>query len=257
MQLEKRFKPTHTKANARYRGVTEHSQYTNFVLESAHDLLLLSHLTTGNEHKGRLGHEEEIKQNFQAVMTGDGEVQKANLFTAATLQKINREKSVPIPSMGAWELVNGCVRTATSGGHKLNSAGLQNPVGALSRLFVETGDRLYIRMKVRSATGAENMSFGSSNIRRGPSETGDLKQVNLAAGADFVTVDHIIGAGYTESITLNVNLHTDPDFLKVTEIEVKDVEVFYLQETPVQASSYHDRIKPVMDELEETINSIK
>lgn len=47
MRITKTFKPSFHKANARYRGVTEHSQYTNFVLESAHDLLLLSGIATG------------------------------------------------------------------------------------------------------------------------------------------------------------------------------------------------------------------
>lgn len=59
MKIEKKYKPSFHKANARYRGVTELSQYTNFVLESAHDLLLLGNITEGNEATHKDGHKKK------------------------------------------------------------------------------------------------------------------------------------------------------------------------------------------------------
>lgn len=257
MQLEKRFKPTHHKANARYRGVTEHAQYTNFVQETAHDLLLLSHLKTGNEKTDRLGHEKEIEQNFRAVMTGDGDVAKTRLFKVAKLQKLDRSRTVDMAPLPNWELVNNTTKVTEGNGLRLSDSGLKTPAGALTRLYVEAGDRLYLRMKVRSETGAPNFSFGSSNMRMGPGEYGNLKEVPLAAGEEYVVVDHILEVRHNESITLNLNLFTSPDFLTATKVQVRDLECYYLNEQGVQAAGYHDVVKPRIDAIEETINSIK
>lgn len=45
--------------------------------------------------------------------------------------------------------------------------------------------------------------------------------------------------------------------VKVTNIEVKDLEIYYFNETPIQVSSFDTVIKPNVDELEEKINSIR
>ncbi|MEC3316203.1 hypothetical protein P9141_25935, partial [Bacillus thuringiensis] len=112
MKIEKKYKPSFHKANARYRGVTELSQYTNFVLESAHDLLLLGHITEGNEATNKDGHKKEMYNNFVSIMTGDREVGKSNVFTASTLQKIDYSRTVPVPELDSWSPLNGCTKTA-------------------------------------------------------------------------------------------------------------------------------------------------
>lgn len=96
MIIEKKYKPSFHKANALYRGVTEHSQYTNFVLESAHDLLKIGHITTGNEVTDIKGHESEMYDNFVSIMTGDSELGKSNLFTASSLQKVDQEIDITV-----------------------------------------------------------------------------------------------------------------------------------------------------------------
>lgn len=257
MRIQKGYKPTHHRANARYRGVTEHAQYTNFVLESAHDLLLLSQIKTGEEKVAKAGHEKEIHQNFISVMNGDGDVGKTNLFTASTMQKIDRNRTVQVPALGSWDLLNGCVRTVSGAGFKLASNGLKDPVGAYSRLYVEPGDRVYLRMKVRSTSGAADFTFGSNNMRIAPGVTGNTKKISLPANGEFVYVDHTLQFGYPETVNLNINVHQKPSVLKAADIEVRDLEVFYIEETPISVASYHTVIKPALDEIEEKINSIR
>lgn len=257
MKIEKKFKPSFHKANARYRGVTELSQYTNFVLESAHDLLLLGHITEGNEATNKAGHKKEMYNNFVSIMTGDQEVGKSNLFTASTLQKIDYSRTVPVPGLNSWSPVNGCTKTTVGDAIKLSSNGLLDPVGMYSTLYVEPGEKLYIRMKVRSTAGASDFSFGSNNMRMGPDNNGDTKKVPLAASNEFITVDYVLRFQYAESISININVHEDPNALRATNIEVKDLEIYYFDEAPIQVSSFHTVIKPSIDELEEKINSIR
>lgn len=257
MIIEKKHKPSFHKANARYRGVTEHSQYTNFVLESAHDLLKLAHITTGNSATSIDGHEKELHKNFVSIMTGDEEVGRSNLFTASTLQKIDRTRIVQIPELMNWSPLNGCTMTQSGRISSMSSNGLKDPVGMYSNLYVEPGEKLYIRLKVRSNTGAVDFSFGSVNMRVGPDTNGDTKKVAIEKNQDFITVDYMLRFQYAESVSININVHEQPDMLQPTEIEVKDLEIYYLEESPIQVTSFDEVIKPGLDQLEEDINSIR
>lgn len=257
MIIQKQYKPSFHKANARYRGVTELSQYTNFVLESAHDLFLLSNLTTGNEVINMKGHKEELHDNFVSIMTGDEQVAKSNIFTASTLQKIDYTKPVIVPSLDNWSPLNGCSMTKVDDTYQLTSSGLQDPVGLYSTLYVEPGDKIYIRLKVRSREGAADFSFGSNNIRISPSENGNTRKVALEASDDFILLDYVLRCQYAESISLNINVHQDPDILKAAAIEVKDLEIHYFEESPINVSNFYTEIKPTVDEIEETLNSIR
>ncbi|MFE4029126.1 hypothetical protein ACFX4N_23515 [Priestia sp. YIM B13551] len=257
MIIEKKYKPSFHKANARYRGVTELSQYTNFVLESAHDLLLLGQVTTGSEFIDKKGHEKELYDNFVSIMTGDEEVGKSNLFTASTLQKIDHTRTVPVPKLTSWSAMNGCTMTTAGDAQKLTSNGLKDPVGMYTTLYVEPGDKIYIRLKARSTAGATDFTFGSNNMRMGPDTNGDTRKVPLQASTNFITLDYVLRFQYAEAVSLNINVHQNPNTLKATSVEIKDLEIYYFQEASTQVSSFHSVIKPAVDELEEKINSIR
>lgn len=257
MRIEKKHKPSFHKANARYRGVTELSQYTNFVLESAHDLLLLGHVTTGNEATNTKGHEKEIRNNFVSIMSGDEGVAKANLFTASTLRKINRERTITVPSIPSWSKVNNCTITTTSDGYKLSSNGLLDPVGISTSLYVEPGDKIYIRLKAKSTSGAPDFSFGSNNKRQSPNLSGDTRKVSIGANQGFVTLDYVLRCNYAQTISLNINVHQKPGVLAAKDVTIKDVEIYYLDEKSIGVSSFDQGIKPAVNEVEERINSIR
>lgn len=256
MRLEKKYKPSFHKANSRYRGVTEHSHYTNFVLESAHDLLLLSHITTGNQTTLVKGHEEEMYGNFVSIMTGDGEIGRANLFTSSMLQKIDRSRTVPVPGLQSWSALNGCTQTQSGTTFTLSSQGLLDPVGMYATLYVEPGDKIHMRLRVKSTGGAPDFSFGSNNMRVN-GNIGDTKKVKILANEEFQIVDHVIRAQYAQFIQLNINVHQAPNTLSATSIQVKDLEVCYFHEASVQTASFDTVIKPAVNELEEKINSIR
>ncbi|WP_433957848.1 hypothetical protein [Cytobacillus horneckiae] len=190
-------------------------------------------------------------------MTGDEEVGKSNLFTASTLQKIDRTRIVELPGLENWSPLNGCTMTHSGRIYRLSSNGLKDPVGIFSNLYVEPGDKLYIRLKVRSNNGAVDFSFGSVNMRVGPDTNGDTRKVIVEKNQDFVTVDYILRFQYAESVSVNINVHEQPDILQPTEVEVKDLEIYYLEESPIQVASFDEVIKPGLDQLEEDINSIR
>lgn len=257
MRLEKRYKPSFHKANAPYRGVTSLNQYSNFVLESAHDILQLSHILTGNEKKGVTGHQKDVEKNFMSIMTGDEEVGRTNLFTSSTLRKIDKERALYTPPVLSWSKLNGCVVTDTGDGYELSSEGLLDPVGIYKNIYVQPGDFIYMRLKAKSVSGAESFSFGSNNKREGANKVGDTKQVTLVAGEGFKVFDYIIACKYAQTISLSINVHEKPNTLTPTKVIVKDVEVFYMQEKPVRISSFEKDIKPAINTIEERINSMR
>lgn len=255
MIIEKKHKPTFHKANARYRGVTELGQYSNFVLESAHDIVRLNHLILGNEKKGISGQLNEIKDNFQAIIGGDREVGNANLFTAATLNKIS--EVVDVPPIESWNSLNECIVAKTENGVKLESKGLMGTVGIYTPLYVQPGQQIYIRLKVKSTTGAPTFTIGSSNIRTGPSTTGITKTIPISANSDLLLIDHIISCKYAETIHLNINIHQKPQILKKEDVEIEEFEIYYLDSREISVKSHYAEIKPTLDSIYEQLYSIQ
>lgn len=229
----------------------------NFTLESVHDLLLLSHITTGNESTDMKGHEQEAYENFVALMNGDQQVGKSNIFTASTLQKIDYSRSVDVPDITHWQKQNECQVSQNGDVFTLTSRGLKDPVGIYTTLYVEPGDKLYIRLKANSVNGAADFSFGSNNMRLGPNENGSTSKIALEAGEDYVTLDHVLSFQYAEAVHLNINVHEDPETLMSTTVQIKDVEIYYFYEKDMQVSSMNGEIKPLLDDLEEQLNSIR
>lgn len=257
MKLEKKYKPTFHKANARYRGVTELGQYSNFVLESAHDLVHLHHILNGHTGKGIKGQTQEIGDNFKAIMGGEEEVGNSTLFTAATLNTLDKERKVEIPSLENWQPLNQCIIQPTKKGVILESKGLKDPVGIYTPLYVESGQQLYMRLKVKSATGAPSFSFGSNNKRTGPSLEGDVKPVFISRNQDYLLVDHILTCKYTETIHLNINVHQFPEVLNPESIEIEDFEIYYLNSSDVHVMSMHEELKPTVNRMYEQLYSIQ
>lgn len=256
MFIEKKHKPTFHKANARYRGVTELGQYSNFILESAHDIVHLNHLISGNNKKGITGQLNEIENNFRAITSGDREVASSNIFTASTLNKIG--DSIDIPALENWSPLNKCAIVKTDTSVILESKGLVDPVGIYTSLYVQPGQLIYIRLKVKSTTGAPTFTIGSSNIRTGPSEnTGILKTFPVSKGNDYSLIDFVLPCKYSETINLTINIHQVPEELKAENVEIKDFEIYYLESKDISVKSYREEIKPMLNAMNKQLQSIK
>lgn len=255
MIIEKKHKPTFHKANARYRGVTELGQYSNFVLESAHDIVRLNQLISGHEGKGINGQLNDIEDNFRAITSGDREVSSTNLFTATTLNKIN--EAVDVPPLEDWSSLNECIVTKTEKGVKLKSKGLSGTVGIYTPLYVQPGQQIYMRLKAKSATGAPTFTIGSSNMRIGPSSTGVTKTVSISQNSDFLLMDYTISCKYAETIQLTINVHQSPEVLREEEVEIEDFKIYYLDSKEIRVKSYYEEIKPTLNSMYEQLYSIQ
>lgn len=255
MRHKKQFKPTFHKANARYRGVTDKSQYSNFVLETTRDLLHLYQITTGSEELK--GHQQEIGGNFLSVMTGDGDVGRSNLFTASILRKINKERVLDVPELSSWLPLNNCTIESNGDSFLLTSPALETDVGMYTTLYVEPGDNIYIRLKVKSSTGAPFFSFGSNNARTGPETVGNTRNVSIQKDGEYVLLDYIVHFRYAEAVSLNINVHENPDSLTPSSIEVKDIDMYYIDESNINLSPYHSVIKPELNRVTDEIKRLK
>lgn len=255
MIIQQKHRPTFHKANARYRGVTELGQYSNFVLESAHDILRLNHLIYGNKNKEVNGQLNDIEDNFRAIVSGDREVSKVNLFTAATLNKI--DEPITVPDLENWNQLNECIVKKTDDGVILESKGLVGTVGIYTPIYVQSGQKIYIRLKVKSKSGAPTFTIGSANIRTGPSSTGATKTTPVPQNDEYLLIDYIIPCKYTETIHLNINIHHLPQFLKQEEVEIKDFEIYYLDSKEISLKSYEEDIKPTLNAMNTQLKSIQ
>ena len=254
MKIEKRLKPSGTKSNSRYRGVTDLMQFSNFVLESAHDMNLLAHELTGNEPTGKLGHEKEIEDNYISLFNGGVNPASYSSFTASTICKVNRSRAVKVPALDTWEKVNGCTVTKSGTTYKLSSPGTLDPCGVRTGIFVFPGDIIYFRLKVSSTTNLDAFTFGSENINRG---AGDLKKVNIIANSDGLYVDYRLYCTSQETIFLNVYVHKQPSTLKAQSVSVQLIECFYAEEVPVNVTPLNGELKNGLNEMRESINFLK
>ena len=255
MIIEKGWKPSGTKANARYRGVTDLSQYSNFVLETAHDLNLLSHLLTGNEKTNVIGHEKAIDDNHLALFNG-GNPAYYNSFTASTICKVNRDRKVTTPTLDKWESVGGCVVSKVGTGYRLSSNGTLDPCGVRTGIFVMPGDIIFLRLKVNTAISGtvDGFTFGSENVNNG---TGSLKKLSFTKTNDGFFVDYRLYCTSQETIFLNLYVHKQPTTLKAQSVDILSMECFYAEETKVGVKPLNGEMKQDLNESREVINFLK
>jgi len=256
MKLEKQWKPSGAIANARYRGVTDLAQYSNFILETVHDMNLLSHLLTGNEKTNTLGHEKEIEDNYISLFNGDVSPASYNSFTASNICKVDRNRPVALPALDQWEKINGCTVSKSGTAYTLTSNGQLDPCGIRTGLFVMPGDVIYIRLKIKTTTsgGVKGFAFGSQNLNNG---AGSLKKMDVSVTNDGFFVDYRLYCMSQETVFLNLYVHNQPSVLKAQSIEIQSMECFYANEVPVGVTPLNGELKRDLNEMRETINFLK
>ena len=255
MIIKPNLKPTLTRTNSRFRGPTELGKYTNFILESVHDLKLLGSVMDRNEFVyGHRGQTDYIKDNFVAYVGGNAPI-TANINTASTLYTPGEDVFQAINLMDStWTTNNGCSKTKTTNGVKLSTTGLLDPSGIATTKYVEEGDIIYIRMGVKFISG-DNTAFtiGSRNINRGE---GDLKRFKIPQNGSTIYVDKRLYCKHREPITINIDVHNVPDVLKATAVEVFDIEIKYMSENSLTVEPINTNVKSKINNLEDNIRNI-
>lgn len=254
MYFEKKYKPSGTRANARYRGVTEIMQYHNFIMESVHDLNLLSHITTGNEKTQVIGHERAIEDNTLALFNGTREPAMYDTFTASKLCRTIKDDPITLPALENWEKVQGATVTKTATGYTIASDGKLDPKGIRTPLFVMPGDIIYIRLKIKAPFDILGFAFGSENLNQGE---GALKKMDVKKTNDGFFVDYRLYCKHQETIFLNLYVHHQPSELRAQSIEIQSFECMYFRELDVRPVPLNGELKTSLNQTRETINFLK
>lgn len=254
-RTEKEWKTSGTKANSRYRGVTDLNQYSNMVLEAAHDMTLLSHILTGNEQTNTPGHEKAIVDNYNSLFNGGVNPVLYDSFTASKLMKVNKKKKINVPSdLTTWESVGGCVTTKTTGGYQLASPGTFSNAGVRTPVYVRPGEILSIRLRAKTAKALTDFSIGSENIN----VSGSLKKSSVATSTYGYFMDYRLYCTNYETIFLNLYVHHTPQAaLTASSVELLDVELFYAEELPVSITPLNGSLKTDLNQIRETLNFLK
>jgi hypothetical protein len=256
MIIKNNLRPTAIRTNSRFRGPTELGKYTNFVLETVHDLKLLGSVMDRNDFvEGHRGHTDFIRDNFAAYVSGDAPI-TSSISTASTLyhpigdvfeEEVNLMDS-------SWATYGECMKMQTPDGVVLESTGLLDPVGVAAQKYVEEGDIIYIRMGVRLLYG-DNASFtlGSHDINQ---NEGDITKYEIPQNGSIIYVDKRLYCKHREPISINIDVHNLPETLEPTSIEVRDVEIKYLSENNVTVEPVDIVVKSRINNLESKIRNI-
>lgn len=246
---------TVNRTNSRFRGPTELEKYSNFVLETVHDLKLLGSVMDRNEFiDGHRGHKVIIKDNFESYV-GGGVPLEANISTASTIcvGKGNVFENIDLLSTD-WTTFGGCSKSAGDNGTILSTTGLLDPSGIAAQKYVEEGDIIFIRMGVKLLSGDGNsFSIGSRNINQG---SGDVKKFKIPANGSTIYVDKRLHCLHREPITISIDVHNTPEQLVATSVEVFDIEIKYLSENNLTVQPINTIIKSKINNLEDKINNI-
>ena len=253
MRLEKRWKPSGMISNSRYRGVTELMQYSNFILETVHDLNLLSHIITGNEKTNTIGHERAIENNHLSLFNGGVDPAYYNTFTSSSICKIDRNRPIEVPALDKWEAINGATCVATGNGFTLEEPGLKSPGYIRTPIFVMPGDVIFMRFKVKSSMQINDFGFGSENING----LGVVKKIAFAPTTDGFFVDYRLYCKSQQTIYINLYTNYEPTVLKKQSITIEDFKLFYGQEIPVGVVPLNGNLKRDLNETREVINFLK
>jgi hypothetical protein len=255
MIIKKNLRPTSIRTNSRYRGQTELSKYTNYVLETVHDLKLLGSVLDRNEYlPGHRGHTDFIQDNVVAYVSGNAEITSTVDDATTLLHPLENVFDNLDVMSNTWSTYGGCTRKQTATGVELTTTGLLDPSGIATQKYVEEGDIIYIRMGVRLLSGpGTDFTLGSHDINQGE---GDLKKYKIPQNGSIIYVDKRLYCKHREPISINFDVHYAPDTLNATSVEISDVEIRYISENSLTTAPTNGVIKPRINSLEDKIQNM-
>jgi hypothetical protein len=255
MIIKNNLRPTAIKTNSRFRGPTELGKYTNFVLETVHDLKLLGSVMDRNEFvEGHRGHTDFINDNFAAYISGEASI-TSNVSTASTLVHPKEEIMEDINLLTSeWAEYGECMRGQGERGYTLESPGTLDPSGVGTQEYVEEGDIVYIRMGVRLLSGnGDAFSLGSHDINQ---SEGDMTKYEIPQNGSIIYVDKRLYCKHREPISINIDVHNLPEELGPVNIEVFDIEIRHLSENKLTVEPIDTVVKSRVNNLESKIRNI-
>lgn len=255
MIIKNNLRPTAIRTNSRFRGPTELEKYTNFVLETVHDLKLLGSVMDRNDFvQGHKGQTDFINDNFTALVTG-GTTITSNVDTASTIYHPIGDVFEEINLVdNNWSEYGECQRFETQNGIQLHTNGLLDPSGIATQKYVEEGDILYIRVGVKYVSGDhDSFSLGSHDIGQGE---GDITKYKLPQNGTIIYLDKRLYCKHREPISINIDVNNLPDFLEPTTVEITSIEIKYLREDKVKVQPVDTVVKSKINNLDSKLRNI-
>lgn len=256
MYIKYERRPSLIRTNSRYRGPTERDKYTNFILETVHDLKLLGAIMDRNEYvPGHRGHTDFIQDNFAAYFSGEGKPITANISSASRLLHVKDNVFDELDLMSPqWATYGSCIRASTANGVSLESPGLSDPSGIKTQIEVQEGDIIYLRMGVKLLSGdGSAFTIGSHNINQGEI---DIKKIEIPSKGTTIFVDKWLYCKHREVIEINIDVHYLPTTLNPAKVEVFDVEIRYMTDHPLTIQPINTEIKSRVNTLEDRIKNM-
>lgn len=259
MIIKNHLRPTTIRTNSRFRGPTELGKYTNFILESVHDMKLLGSVMDRNEFiEGHKGQTDYIQDNFVSYVNG-GRPITSNIQTASTLYSPGKDVFDEVDLMSTdWTASTGCTKSTGEEGVVLTAQGVYDPEGIARQLYVEEGDIIYIRVGVRVLSGeTTTFTLGSHDMNQGE---GDIKKFEIPKNGSTIYVDKRLYCKHREPISINIDVHNVPDILEDVTVEVVAIQICYLSENQVTVQPVNtimkSKVNTLQDQIKNMINNV-
>lgn len=250
--LQYKLRPNSIRTNAPYRGPTDMIQYTNFLFESLHDINLLGKILDRDEDQKIKGQSDFIRENFAAYFSGEDSEIRSNTQTATKMFEQKQTIRDGVLDNENWMSYGGCTVAKSSEGYILTSDGSQEKSGILSRLEVQEGQVLSIRMKAKVVNGeANHFRIGSLtvNSNEGATKTFSLSKEEKWVGLYFECREK-------ESISINIEVIGDAEIVKAGQVEIKDFSISLLDTNDYYLEPTNTRMKSKVNQMNEEIQNI-
>ncbi len=246
-------RPTTIRSNARYRGPTELSKYSNFIGEALHDMSLLGKVIDSGGTDNR-GQSDFIKDNLVAYFSGDQAHIVSNIDTAGYLHGLGSDTGISLVGTD-WTIVGAAIKTDLSTGVDLIGSNLNATSGITITYPVQEGQILYMRMKVEVLeNGTTSFSIGSDDVNNGEGSKLLLDLDSLSSNPSYI--GHMIECKYKEQITLQIYLRDQAIDSYNGHILINDFSVCLLQRDHYHLNALNSSLKSQVNVIEEQVNNI-
>lgn len=244
------------KSNARYRGVTEKTEYTNYVLSAVHDMKLLGKVLDTDEYNpAYIGQSDAIESNFANMLYGSKEPIISNTKEVVTIYHPT-ENLFPTNDLmdTKWTVYGECTKRLTEDKTVvLTSTGRQQNAGIRRTVDGKEGDIYYIRVAIKLIDGAtDSFSIGSENINFGKE---DVSKQKLEKDVVLFMDKRLYCKERTE-IVLNIDVNRLSTNLSVASVEVLEAEIRRMEESEVSIAPIQTKLRVESNRMKEKLKEL-
>lgn len=253
MRKIKTQRSTLIKTNSPYRGPTNRADYSNFLLETVHDILRLSRFGLIDYRENDYGLMERNMFNFHAINFGEAKEISSNVSSASKI--IKREESVKTVNgvnvedlSSGWESYGGATLLEST-----ITGGQTSPSGIRNQVAVKEGDVISVLIHLTPLSNIPNFTIGSENIN-GES---DFSHYNILQNKGSIRLEKRLYCQERGDIFINIEAQHLPDLIQPASFKIESLDIAYLKEETYEIRGLSYEIRKDIEKTSSFIEDYK